>query len=133
MRNNFLESNVRSYCRSFPKTFNKAKNHIIYDENDNVYIDFLSGAGSLNYGHNNEIIKNAILQYLNNDGIVLGLDLDTSAKKTFIQAFNKFILLPRSLNFKLQFTGPTGTSVVESAVKLARKFTNRQNSILLPI
>lgn len=38
-------------------------------------------------------------------------------------------LEPRKLDYKLQFTGPTGTNVVESAVKLARKYTGRSNVV----
>lgn len=40
-----LESNVRSYCRSFPVVFNKAKNDVLYTETGKGYIDFLPGQG----------------------------------------------------------------------------------------
>jgi diaminobutyrate-2-oxoglutarate transaminase len=41
-----LESNVRSYCRSFPVAFNKAKNDVLYTEAGEGYIDFFAGAGA---------------------------------------------------------------------------------------
>ena len=120
-----LESNVRSYCRSFPAIFVKASGSHLVDTNGNTYIDFLSGAGSLNYGHNNSVIKKALLAYIEEDGVLLGLDLYTEAKQRFITSFNQHILSPRDLRYKLQFTGPTGTNAVEAALKLARKVTGR--------
>ena len=39
------------------------------------------------------------------------------------------ILQPRHLNYKVQFTGPTGTNAVEAALKLARKVTGRSNIV----
>ncbi len=53
------ESEVRSYCRTFPTVFTKAKMAKLYDENGREYIDFFAGAGALNYGHNNDYIKSA--------------------------------------------------------------------------
>jgi diaminobutyrate-2-oxoglutarate transaminase len=118
------ESNVRSYCRSFPTVFNKAKNSIIYSS-DREYIDFLAGAGALNYGHNNDYIKQQIIAYLNEDAIAHGLDFHTSAKEEFISKFQSSILSPRNLDYRLQFCGPTGTNAVEAALKLARKIKQR--------
>lgn len=118
------ESNVRSYCRSFPTVFNKAKKSIIYSESKE-YIDFLAGAGALNYGHNNDYIKQQVIDYLNADSISHGLDFYTSAKEQFIAKFQSSILEPSQLDYRLQFCGPTGTNAVEAALKLARKVTQR--------
>jgi diaminobutyrate-2-oxoglutarate transaminase len=120
-----LESNVRSYCRSFPVVFNKAKNDVLYTEAGKGYIDFFAGAGALNYGHNNDFMKNRILDYLSSDRIMHGLDMYTTAKQEFIESFSERILQPKGLNYKLQFCGPTGTNAVEAALKLARKVKNR--------
>lgn len=49
------------------------------------------------------------------------LDMYTQAKHDFIEYFEKEILIPRGLNYKIQFPGPTGTNAVEAALKLARK------------
>lgn len=124
-----LESEVRGYIRSFPTIFTKAQNAVLTDEGGNQYIDFLAGAGTLNYGHNNPVIKQALLDYLAGDGIVHGLDMATSAKKHFMHTFEDRILKPRKLQYKLQFTGPTGTNAVEAAIKLARNVTGRQSVI----
>jgi diaminobutyrate-2-oxoglutarate transaminase len=124
-----LESEVRSYIRSFPTIFTKAQNAVLTDESGNQYIDFFAGAGSLNYGHNNPLLKQAIIDYLAGDGIIHALDMATSAKEQFMLAFEERILKPRNMQYKFQFTGPTGANAVEAAIKLARKVTGRENLI----
>lgn len=121
------ESEVRSYCRKFPAVFKSAKNAIIRDEDGNEYIDFLCGAGSVNYGHNNDYIKNKVIEYLEQDGIVHSLDLYTEAKGEFIEYFEEKILKPKGYNYKIMFAGPTGSNAMEAAIKLARKVTGRTN------
>jgi diaminobutyrate-2-oxoglutarate transaminase len=123
------ESNVRTYSRAFPVVFSHAKSAFLIDEQDRTYIDFLSGAGSLNYGHNNPRLKAAVLRYLEQDGITLSLDLATVAKRQFIERFRSTILDRRGFDYKLQFTGPTGANGVEAALKLARKVTGRANVV----
>lgn len=120
-----LESNVRSYCRTFPSEFHKSKGSIIYNKNGEEFLDFFAGAGALNYGHNNDYIKERVINYLMSDGIIHGLDMYTSAKENFIKAFKNKILIPENLDYKIQFCGPTGTNAVEAALKLARKIKNR--------
>jgi len=124
-----IESEVQSYARSFPRVFHRAKGEFLYDEEGNEYLDFLAGAGTLNYGHNNPHFKEKLLDYIACDGITHGLDLHTKAKGEFLEAFNEKILKPRDLDYVVQFTGPTGTNAVEAALKLARNITGRENII----
>ncbi len=119
------ESEVRSYCRNLPTTFVTAKGSMMYDVAGRAYIDFFNGAGSVNYGHNNPYIKEKVVEYLMQDGITHALDMQTVAKAEFIQFFEEKILKPRGLDYKIQFTGPTGTNAIEAALKLARKVTGR--------
>ena len=126
---NKLESEVRSYCRSFPTVFTWAKGSKLEDINGNEYIDFFSGAGALNYGHNHPKMKNKLVEYIASDNIVHGLDMATQAKKDFLLKFREVILTPRKMNYKIMFPGPTGTNAVESALKLARKVTGRDTII----
>ncbi len=123
------ESQVQSYARSFPVTFDKAEGAILNDEDGNKYIDFLAGAGSLNYGHNDPDMRDALVDYLGSGGITHGLDMHTRAKEKFLQTFEDVILKPRDMDYVLQFTGPTGANAVEAALKLARKVTGRSNVI----
>lgn len=125
------ESEVRSYCRSFPAVFTKAKNAKLFDENGNEYIDFFCGAGALNYGHNNDYIKDKVIEYISGDGVMHSLDMFTAAKRDFIDTFENRVLVPRGLDYKIQFPGPTGTNAVEAALKLARKVTKRSNVFAL--
>lgn len=126
---NELESAVQSYARAFPVVFNKAKGSYLFDAEGNAWLDFLAGAGSLNYGHNNPVLKQALLDYIEQDGITHGLDLHTDAKAEFLQVFRDHILKPRDLEYRLQFTGPTGANAVEAALKIARKVTGRHTII----
>lgn len=123
------ESEVRSYCRNFPAVFSSAKGPWMVDTSGQRYLDFFSGAGVLNYGHNPEPIKQALLRYLTGDGITHTLDMHSEAKQRFIQRFQEVILKPRGMSYKYQFPGPTGTNAVEAAMKLARKVTGRQQIV----
>ncbi|MAK89749.1 MAG: diaminobutyrate--2-oxoglutarate transaminase [Oceanospirillaceae bacterium] len=125
-----FESNVRGYCRSFPVTFTKAQNATLTDSEGNQYIDFLGGAGTLNYGHNNPNFKDALIDYIQGDNITHGLDMHTEAKTAFLETYERLILKPRGMkNYKMQFTGPTGTNAVEAALKIARKNTGRTDIV----
>jgi len=124
-----LESEVRSYCRTFPAVFTTARGARLTAEDGREYVDFWSGAGTLNYGHNNPRLKRRLLAYLEGDGITHSLDLATAAKRELLERFERIVLEPRGLSYKVQFPGPTGTNAVEAALKLARKATGRQNVV----
>ncbi|OIJ62805.1 diaminobutyrate--2-oxoglutarate transaminase [Streptomyces mangrovisoli] len=121
-----LESEVRSYCRGWPAVFDRARGSRMYDEDGRPYLDFFAGAGSLNYGHNNPVLKRALVDYLMRDGVTHGLDMSTVAKRGFLETFQNLVLRPRELPYKVMFPGPTGTNAVESALKLARKVKGRE-------
>ena len=123
------EAEVRSYCRSFPTVFTVANGATLKDAEGEDYIDFLAGAGVLNYGHNNPSIKSKVMQYLMGDGIVHSLDMYTTAKHDFMETLYNVILKPRGMDYKVTFPGPTGTNAVETALKFARKATGRHNVI----
>lgn len=124
-----LESNVRGYCRSFPTVFKTAKGATLVNEQGEEFIDFFAGAGALSYGHNNPELKSALIEYLTNDGVLHALDMSTTAKRKFLETFERLILNPRQMDYKVMFPGPTGTNAVESALKLARKITGRHNIV----
>lgn len=124
-----VESQVRSYSRSFPRMFDRAEGATIYGRDGTAYTDFLSGCSSLNYGHNDPDLKAALIDYIAGDGIAHGLDMFTDAKERFLSSFERIVLQPRGMTHRVQFTGPTGANAVEAALKLARKVTGRQNVI----
>ncbi len=123
------ESQVRSYCESFPTRFAKAKGSIMTDDKGREYIDFLAGCSSLNYGHNDPDMQAALIEHIQADGVTHGLDMYTDTKAQFLEAFEDIILKPRDMDHKVMMTGPTGTNAVEAAMKLARKVTGRRNII----
>ena len=124
-----LESEVRSYSRAFPRVFCSAKNARQVDEDGRSYVDFFAGAGVLNFGHNDERMKKALIAFLEADGVAHSLDMCTDAKRRFLTRFEEVILRPRGMRYKMQFTGPTGTNAVEAALKLARKVTGRRSIV----
>ena len=119
------ESCVRNYSRLFPVVFCRAKGSLLYSQDGREYLDFWSAAGALNYGHNNDFIKERLVEYILSDGVVQVADLHTVAKFEFLEALERVVLLPRGLEYKVQFCGPTGTNAIEAALKLARKITGR--------
>ena len=121
-----VESEVRSYCRSFPAIFARGEGSYLYDQDNVAYLDFFSGAGALNYGHNPPAMKKRLLEYIEANGITHSLDMSSIAKARFLEKFRDTVLLPRNMHYKVQFPGPTGTNAVESSLKLARKVTGRE-------
>lgn len=124
-----MESEVRTYSRSFPTVFTEARGARLHSEDGKQYIDFLAGAGTLNYGHNHPKIKQALVDYIASDGIVHGLDMWTEAKRNYLQTLEEVILKPRGLDYKVYLPGPTGTNAVEAATRLARIATGRRTVV----
>lgn len=124
-----LESNVRSYCRSFPAVLARAAGSSMFDIEGRAYLDFFCGAGTLSYGHDEPFMREHLLAYIAQGGIVHALDMTTEAKCAFLDAFERTILAPRGLAYRLMFPSPTGTNAVEAALKLARKVTGRTSVI----
>jgi diaminobutyrate-2-oxoglutarate transaminase len=124
-----VESEVRSYCRVWDTVFERAQGSWMFDEHGNRYLDFFAGAGSLNYGHNHPVLKRALIDYLERDGVTHGLDMSTVAKRDFLEKFQHHVLRPRELPYKVMFPGPTGTNAVEAALKLARKVKGRETIV----
>ncbi len=120
------ESEVRSYSRSWPTVFDRAAGSWLYAEDGTPYLDFFAGAGTLNYGHNNPVLKQALISYLERDGVIHALDMWTVARANLLETLEEKILVPRGLDYKVVFPGPGGANAVEAALKLARKVTGRQ-------
>jgi diaminobutyrate-2-oxoglutarate transaminase len=119
------ESGVRSYLRLFPALFATAKDEFLVGADGTRYLDFFAGAGALNYGHNPDVLKQALLDYLADDGVTHGLDFATTAKAAFLEVFRTTVLAPRGLDYRVQFCSPSGANAVEAALKLARLATGR--------
>lgn len=126
---NRYESEVRSYVRSFPTVFEKARGSYLYNTEGTAYLDFFAGASVLNYGHNHPELKRALIDYLADDNVTHSLDMASVARAEFLQAYHDIILEPRGMNHRIQLPGPTGTNAVESALKIARKAKAREGFV----
>lgn len=120
------ESEVRSYSRRWPTVFGRAAGSWLYGVDGMPYLDFFAGAGTLNYGHNDPVLKRALISYLEQDLVTHALDMWTVARADLLEMLEEKILAPRGLNYKVVFPGPAGANAVEAALKLARKVTGRQ-------
>jgi len=124
------ESEVRGYIRSFPTIFETARGCHLWDQRGVEYLDFFAGAGVLNYGHNEPTMKQALIEYIQRDGLTHSLDMASGSKERFLEVFHDRILEPRGMGrWKVQFPGPTGTNAVEAALKLARKVKGRESVV----
>lgn len=123
------ESVIRGYSRAFPTVFASASNARQVAEDGTEYLDFFAGAGVLNFGHNNPRMKKALIDFLEADGLTHSLDMHTTVKREFIRRFHEVVLAPRGMDHRLQFMGPTGSSAVEAALKLARVSTGRREVV----
>src|SRR5699024_2142830 len=119
------ESEIRGYCRAYPTVFASASNARQVSEDGTSYIDFFAGAGVLNFGHNNPRMKEAMIEFLQADGVAHSLDTYTTTKRDFIARFHEAVVAPRGMEHKRRFLGPTGSSDVEGAMELARLGTGR--------
>jgi diaminobutyrate-2-oxoglutarate transaminase len=119
------ESEVRRYSRLWPVVFDRAEGSRLYAQDGTPYLDFFAGAGALNYGHNNPVLKQVLVDYILRDGVSHALDMFTVARQDFLQAFHDLVLLPRRLDYRVVFPGPGGANAVEAALKLARRVTGR--------
>ncbi|MGO3209960.1 MAG: aspartate aminotransferase family protein [Brachybacterium sp.] len=123
------ESEIRGYCRAYPTVFASASNARQVDEDGTSYIDFFAGAGVLNFGHNNPRMKEAMIEFLQADGVAHSLNTYTTTKRDFIARFHEVVLAPRGMDHRMQFMGPTGSNAVEAALKLARLTTGRREIV----
>ena len=121
------ESNARVYPRRLPIAIAAAAGSFVRDVDDNVFIDFLNGAGALPLGHNHPEVVQAVIAQL---GLFAhGLDFPTPAKDAFIDA--QLSMLPPVMRdrVKIHFCGPTGANAVDAAVKLCKIATGRGDVI----
>jgi diaminobutyrate-2-oxoglutarate transaminase len=116
-----VESNAVSYPRRLPIAIQRGFGSYVEDVDKNIYIDFLTGAGSLPLGHNPPAVIDAAKGQM--DEYVHGLDFPSPVKSEFIDA--QFSMLPVSMRdeMKIHFCGPTGADAIEAAVKLCKRYT----------
>lgn len=123
----YFPGGVNSPVRAFrsvggtPLFIDKGNGAYIWDADGNKYMDFCCSWGPLIHGHNNAIVREAIITALQK-GTSFGAptELENELAK-LILTFNTFIE-------KIRFVS-SGTEAVMSAIRLARGYTKR-NKIL---
>ncbi|UCE13633.1 MAG: aspartate aminotransferase family protein [Candidatus Heimdallarchaeota archaeon] len=122
-----IEGSAVSYPRSIPIVMDEARGATVKDVDGNVFIDFFAGAGVLALGHCNPIILEAVKRQQNK--ITHTLDFPTEIRLELIENIRNIMPGRLKNNVKIQFGGPTGSDAVESAIKLAKYYTNRHSLI----
>jgi putrescine aminotransferase len=107
----------------FDKKFVRAEGVFVYDEDGRQYLDFLAGYGSLNVGHNNPTVLEAVAKVDSRPNILQAALGGLPAAL----ASNLAALAPGSLSHC--FFCNSGTEAVEGGLKLARLVTGRHKIV----
>jgi len=100
----------------------KAVGSYIYDKNDKKYLDFTSGIGVCNLGHQPEVVKKAVIHQLDQFWHVSNL---FHQEKQVLAAK----MLADAAGLEAVFFANSGAEANEGAIKLARKATGRTKII----
>jgi acetylornithine/N-succinyldiaminopimelate aminotransferase len=126
LRQLFLANNAQTTNFPLLLEFERAEGIYMYDKAGKPFIDLISGIGVSNLGHSNAYVINAIKQQLDKymHLMVYGEYVQTPQVKF---AEKLLSLLPDSLQ-SVYFTS-SGSEAVEGALKLAKRYTGRQEII----
>jgi acetylornithine/N-succinyldiaminopimelate aminotransferase len=126
LRQLFLANNAQTTNFPLLLEFERAEGVYMYNNEGRAYIDLISGIGVSNLGHSNPHVINAIKQQLDKymHLMVYGEYVQTPQ----VRFAEKLIsLLPANLQ-SVYFTN-SGAEAVEGALKLAKRYTGKQNII----
>tara|TARA_Y100001933_G_scaffold265207_1_gene337037 strand:+ start:2054 stop:4810 length:2757 start_codon:yes stop_codon:yes gene_type:complete len=107
------------------KTFVRGQDTVITDADENHYLDFVSGFGSLNVGHNHPRVVEAISAAL--ESSVPGFS--PAAINPHAASLSERLVSIAPAGLEMVFFCNSGTEAVESALKLARATTGRTGII----
>jgi acetylornithine/N-succinyldiaminopimelate aminotransferase len=126
LRQLFLTNNAQTTGFPLLLEFERAAGVYMYDSEGKAFMDLISGIGVSNLGHSNPYVINAIKEQLDKymHLMVYGEYVQTPQ----VRFAEKLVsLLPNNLQ-SVYFTN-SGTEAVEGALKLAKRFTGRQQII----
>jgi len=126
LRQLFLANNAQTTYFPLLLEFERADGIYMYDSQGNAYMDLISGIGVSNVGHGNPYVVNAIKDQVDKymHLMVYGEYVQTPQ----VRFAEKLVsLLPSGLA-SVYFTN-SGAEAVEGALKLAKRFTGRQQII----
>src|ERR1700710_607500 len=126
LRQLFLANNAQTTDFPLLLEFERAEGINLYDVNGKAYIDLISGIGVSNLGHSNPYVIKAIKDQV--DKYMLLMVYGEYVQTPQVRFAEKLIsLLPANLQ-SVYFTN-SGAEAVEGALKLAKRYTGRQQII----
>jgi acetylornithine/N-succinyldiaminopimelate aminotransferase len=126
LRQLFLNNNAQTTHFPLLLEFERAEGVYMYNSEGKAYIDLISGIGVSNLGHSNPYVINAVKDQVDKymHLMVYGEYVQTPQ----VRFAEKLVsILPSTLN-SVYFTN-SGAEAVEGALKLAKRFTGRQQII----
>ena len=106
--------------------FTRAEGMYLYDDTGKKYMDLISGIAVNNLGHKNPLVLQAITNQLNSHlHLMVYGEYEQKVQIEFAKKITE--LLPEKLN--TVYPVNSGSEAVEGAIKLARRFTSRQEVI----
>lgn len=121
------ESSARTYPRNIPIAIERAEGSYIEDLDENVFIDFLTGAGVLSLGHNHPEIVREVQQQM--EHCCHALDIPTKVKNEFTELQLSMLSSAMRNEMKIHFCGPTGADAVEAGIKICKTYTGRSEVV----
>ena len=115
------KGNLMNSYKRYPVTFVKGEGIYLYDENNEKYIDFVSGVAVNALGHCSPVIKKAIQEQSEKV-------MHISNYYYSNEAIDLSELLCKDSDFDSVFFTNSGTESVEGAMKICRKYGNSQNT-----
>lgn len=120
------ETFVGNLYQRFPVNLKRGKGCIVWDTNNNEYIDCMGGYGVALVGHCNPRVVSAIKNQVE-DLITCHMSIYNDKRLEYLNKLSKII--PQNLS-KVFFSN-SGTESVEAALKFARKYSNKNGIIAL--
>jgi len=77
-------SNAKTLPRYFPIVLKSGKGMYVTDINNNVYIDCISAAGALPFGHNHKIMKKSMSEFMEGDYTSQTMDIPSKLQYDFM-------------------------------------------------
>lgn len=111
------------YC---PIAIKSGDGALLYDYDDNEYIDFLASASSANIGHGNKEIAQAVKNQMEQ---IAQYTLAYFTSQPSISLAEKIIELAPGDNNKKILYSTTGSESIDAAIKLAKGYTSRNKII----
>lgn len=116
-----VNSNVRLSGTPVPLTFSRADGALLWDVDDNVYVDYAAGMGPMVLGHNHPAVTSAVRDSLASGQLFAGQNqLEAEFAETLVGA------LPWVESIRI---GLSGTEMDLLAVRIARAATGRHKII----